>query len=482
MFTSALINILQHTDSLRTAKAIDWMLRKTTAGPDFSAAEWYERNGFYRIASGLGGSTSYAGQRVSRETALGCTALYAGTKIIAEDMGASPFNLWRKSQDGKRIEKANDLPLFTALHDIWNPEVSSGEAVEALTAHALLTGNAYALKQPTSSAVGSYYLWPWQPEDVRTDRSPNGTIFYVHKEGNSASKTYSRDQVFHLKGFTLTGEAGDDLVRRARNMIGITQAAEEFAGRYFSQDAAPGLVIKFPATAKKLTLESVEELKKKWKEWHQGVARSHEPAVLQEGADVDRLVPDAEKTQLLQTRRNQVIEVCRLLRLPPHKLADLERATFSNIEHQGIEYVSQTLLPWISRWKRAVYRCLLTFDEQRAGLLYAEHDVAALLRGDFSTQAESFRKLLEKGVYSINEVRQWLGLNPVEGGDEHFIQLNMATVQDVAAGIVQPLSGAAKSIASPMRRADLIGELKAMIAAAEAEPENVLRMPLQRTN
>jgi HK97 family phage portal protein len=434
MLTSPLMHAMERAQSPIVVRALDWALRKST-GTDsssaFSEAAWYQHNGFYRIANQLAGYNSYSGRSVTLETGLDCAALFSGTKIISEDLGALPFHTYERSKDGKTIERATQHGLYRALHDLTNPEVSAGEFVETLTAHAILTGNGYANIQRMTSGI---YLWPWQPEEVRTDRNKNGALFYLRKDGRGPEKTYPASDVFHLRGFTLDGINGESLLKRGRHVLGIALSAEEYAGRFFGQDAAPGLVISRPAGLPAWNDEVVKAVKAKWKEWHQGVANSHEPAILQDGATIGRVAQTNQELQLLEVRQNQILHVCMLLRMPPHKMAMLDRATHSNIEHQAIEYITNTLSPWIDRWRRAVYRCLLTTDEQLAGRIWAEHDVAALLRGDFAEQTAGFQKLLASGVYCINDVRHWLNLNPVEGGDAHFIQLNMATIQDVASG------------------------------------------------
>jgi HK97 family phage portal protein len=401
--------------------------------------ELLERNGYYGIIQALTGG---------REREFELSAFYGGVRIIAEDMGAMPFKLYERSRDRNQSDLAVTHPLFPVLLNLVNPDVSAGEFVEALTAHAITTGNGFAEIQRMG---GSVFLWPWKPSEVRMDTTRRGRMAFIHKEGNAPEKTYSRDRVFHLKGFTLTGLEGDSLINRCRRSLGIANQMERYAGNYFESDATPGVVIRRPATPGKpietLTREGIQRFKEEWARWHRGAARSHEPALLQEGMEIDRARVTAAEAQLREQREFAVIEICRWLRLSPHKLADLSRASLNNIEHLAIEYTTTTLGPWISRWQRAVHRCLLTTDEQIAQRLFAEHDVAVLQRGDFATQAEGFRKLLEKGVYSINEVRRWLRLNPVPGGDERFVQLNLGTVQDVAAGLTlrkvepQPAAG-----------------------------------------
>ncbi len=441
--TPTLIKLLDRAENPRAIRAACWALEKATGlksmdllstgvggtlGLGYGAGGWYERNGFH--LPGWNAYGSYAGQFISRDTALQSSAFFCGVKIISEDLGALPFFVYRRSQDRTQIDKFYEHPLYTTLHDLVNPEISAGEFVESLTAHALMTGNGFAEIQRGQQTV---YLWPWQPEQTRIVRDSAGKLFYINS-ATGKDKTYARTDVFHLKGWTLDGLQGENTLMRMRHVLGITLAVDEYRGRYFVNDATPGVVLTRPPGSEKWGPEVLKAFKEAWKQWHRGTGNSHEPAVIQDGMTIEKITPSNVESQLRELSQHQIEEVCRILRLPPHKLAELKRSTNNNIEHQGIDYVSNTIGPWADRWRRSVWRCLLTTDEQTANRVWAEMELASLTRGDLSTQSEAWRKLLEKGVFSINEVRKFLNLNPVEGGQNHFIQLNMATVQDVASG------------------------------------------------
>lgn len=404
----------------------------TTGDVQYNAAGWpQDYNGFYRLRA-IGGNGTYTGRTVTFDSALDVPALLGGVKVISEDMGTLPMFTYRR---GPNHTTAKDYahPLYRVLHDLPNPELSAGEFWEMLVAHALLCGNGYARIDRAAERI---YLWPIMPDEVRIEKNSQGASFYIVRENGGPEQALARDRIFHLRGLMLGGVYGVNLLSRARHAIGLGQAGQEYAGKFFANDATPGIILKRPAGAPPLNPDQVELVKTAWIKRFRG--RPHEPAVLQDGTDAMRIDPDHQKLQMLEMRQYQLLEVCRVLRLTPHKLADLSRATFSNVEELGREHVSQTIGPWVRRCRQAVYRCLLLENERLADSLFAEHSVEAFLQGRFDQQSEGFRKLLEKGVYSINEVRRFMGLNPVPGGDEHFIQLNMATVQDVATGATLP--------------------------------------------
>ena len=385
------------------------------------AAELYGR---WHYVSPIPGAISRTGVVVNRDSALECAAVYAAVKIIAEDIGSLPFMLFRR-RDGVTA-RAQDHHLWRILHDAPNPDMSAGEFVEAMTAQALLGFDAVAIIERSSDGR-VIALWPVEPEVVSTHRDSLGRPEYHNRMG-ATTKVHRRESVFVLRGFTLTGDRSDAVLLRARQAIGLALASQEFAARFFEADATPGIILQRPLGAPPLGPEAVERIKEQFKQWHAGLRHAHEPALLQEGMEIKRISPGLAESQLLEQRQFQVLEICRIFRLPPHKLAELTRATHTNIEQENIAYVSHTLAPWLRRWRQAVYRCLFTPEERDAGELYAEHQVEAFLRGDFRTQAEGWARLLQAGVYSINEVRRWLNLNPIPGGDAHFIQLNLQDV------------------------------------------------------
>ncbi len=405
-------------------------------GETFSLSDtaWYERNGYATLAAALGGGySSDAGITVTPDAAFQVSAFYAGMKILAEDMASLPFFLYRRSADHSSTEKARDHEIFPLLHDLVNPDVSSGEFVEALTAHSIVAKNGFAhIERARTKRI--VWLTPWMPDEVTIERDRKGRIYYVRKDGNQQEQTYKRSDVFHLKGFTLDGYGGDDLLMRARQSLGLSLAAQKYAGKFFANDATPGIVVSFPAGVK-MTPDAVKNFKDAWKEFFQG--EPHSPGVVQDGGEVKVIEHDNSKTQLTEQRQFQVIEVCRWLRLNPYKLADLSHGTYSNVEQAARDHIGHALSPHRRRWRDAVHRCLFTRDEQLEGRLYAEHSVEAMQRGNFKEQAEGWARLLEKGVLSVNQVRRWLNLNPVEGGDKNFIQLNMQSIADAAKGVVK---------------------------------------------
>jgi HK97 family phage portal protein len=383
------------------------------------SADWYQHNGYYRLAeSYYGDRVSLNGARVNSFSALCNTVFFGCVKIISEDTGSVPLFLMRTK--GEQKTAAVDLPLYTVLHDAPNEEVCAVDLRSSMTAHALVTGNGYSRIVRRSSDGQVIALWLLQPEQVRQDRTSNGKLYYIHKEGNSAERNYAARDILDLRGFGWNATEGYDVVKQFREAIGLGMSAEQYAARFFDNDATPGVVLR---TAERLSPEAVANMKAAYIANH----KAHGVAVAHSGLEIQNPAFNPQQSQFIEQRVFQLLEICRIFRMPPHKLAELSRATFSNIEQQQREYYTNTLRPWLVRWEQAIKRCCI--DEAD---LYAEHAIEGLLRGDFTTQTQGFSKLLAAGVYSINEVRSLLNLNPVDGGDAHFVQINMGEISAVA--------------------------------------------------
>jgi HK97 family phage portal protein len=161
---------------------------------------------------------------------------------------------------------------------------------------------------------------------------------------------------------------------------------------------------------------------------HRGSDRAFRTAVLPAGVSAKELSGSNEAAQFLETRQYQVIEICRAFRVPPHMIQDLTRSTYSNIEVQGTEFVQHCLLPHLKRWEAAISRDLLAEgDDER---YFAEHSVSGLLRGDHASRSAYYVSALQNGWMSVNEIRELENMNPLGSeGDQHFIQMNMTTLE-----------------------------------------------------
>lgn len=380
-----------------------------------------KRTSYSDLLSALSlGQRSAAGVTVTEEGALASTVVWACVKVLAESIAQLPLITYRRLSTGGK-ERAVEHPVYGLLKDAPNPELTAFEFRSTLAAHVALWGNAYAEIVWDKRGYPAS-LWPLLPGKMAVERR-NGVLVYTYELPDSRRVTLSSQQVLHVRGLSGNGIVGYSPIREAMQAVGLGLAMEEFGARYFGNGARPGGVLIHPG---KLSEEAHKRLRVSFNEAHQGLDNAHRLKILEEGMTYQAIGVPPEEAQFLQSRQFQIAEIARMYRVPLHMVGDLDRATFSNIEQQSLEFVQYTLMPWLTNFEQAYQRDLLT-PRDRVNL-DIEHLVDGLLRGDNKSRNEALAIMRQNGVITVNEWRAIENMNPVEGGDTRFEPLNMVQV------------------------------------------------------
>ena len=360
------------------------------------------------------GQISQTGTPVSPDAALGVAAVYACVKVLAEDVAKLPLVVYRNTEDGGK-EKALDHPLYRVLARSPNQVQNSFEFREMLQGHLALGGDCYAqIVGGRSGAVEQ--LIPLHPDRVRAEELPNGRVRYLVSTPTGPLRL-NQEEIFHVSHMS-DGLRGRSPVSVARGAVALSSAAEGFAARFFGNDATPGGILSHPG---RLNDEARVQLKKSWDEAHRGPSRAHRMAVLEEGLQWIKVGIDAQDAQLIETRKFQLIKIARLYRMPLHKTGEMSFSTYSNIEHQAIEYVTDCLLPWVVRWEQAIANQLVSDPEE----YFVKFNLNALLRGDTASRYAAYAIGRQWGFLSVNDILDLEDLNQVPEGDGRLEPLNM---------------------------------------------------------
>ena len=356
-----------------------------------------------------------AGVPMSEDQAMRLATVQAcvRVRVLSEDVAALPLHIYRRTKDGGK-ERATDHPLYHLLHDAPNPEMTAMDFREALMVNALLSGNAYSFIE-YDRAARIKALWPLISTDVQKVRTSDGLIEY-HVEGRTLLPT----EVMHVKGLSYDGLLGLSPIAYARAAMGLAGAAEKFGSLFFGNGTNLGGFITMPG---KMSDETFNRLKTQFRENFTGLKNAHGVPILEEGGTYTKLGIAPEDAQFLETRKFQRSEIAAIYRVPPHMIGDLEHATFSNIEHQSIEYLQRTLTPWLVRIEQAMRTSLLLPEERNEYLI--EHDTANFLRGDTLSRMQAYQAAVQAGIMTRNECRIRDNLTPLPGGDELLQPLNM---------------------------------------------------------
>ena len=369
--------------------------------------------------SATGGQTS-AGISVTEKSSLKYLSVLACVSLISGDIGRLPLILYQRKKDGSKT-RVMDHSLADLLHNSPNPLTTSFQWRELAQLHLLLWGNAYSeiTRKPRTGEIVSLTQIP-SIETMRI-KSENGKILYLWRDSAGVSHKKERGDIFHIPGMGWDGLVGMSMIALARQAIAVGLAAEEFGGSYFGKGTHPAGVLEMDGWLG----DNEEHFKTSFKDQYSGLGKSHSVIVLEGGTKYKSLTMPLEDAQFLQTRDHQKVEICGIYHVPPHKIAlHGQNSNYNNLEQENGSYVDSCLMHWIVRWEQGISQQLLTATERKQGL-FVEFLVDGLLRGDSQARGEFYTKMFQLGGMSPNDIRAKENMNPVEGGDQHFVQLNM---------------------------------------------------------
>lgn len=363
------------------------------------------------------------GMRVDGASALQLTTYFACVKVIAETISQLPLQTFSRDRNGdKRLEDQH--PIYDLLQSSPNDEQTAIEWREQMAAWCVMRGTAMSEIVPgRRGAVDQLVpLFPdWARVVSAVDNSGRSQYQIEYREPGAPMRRLLRDEVFILRALMVSPECpvlGVDPLSASSRAIGAALAAQDYAGRFFQNDARPSGFIKHPGHFHSEDDRSV--FRKAWDRAFSGVRR-HGTAVLEHGMEYQSISVTPEQAQFLETRKHSDIDIARMMRVPPHKVGILDRATFSNIEHQALEFVTDTIMPWLIRWEQAIKKQLIVGRG-----FFAEHNVDGLLRGDLESRYRAYMTGRQGGWLSVNEIRRRENLPRIpSGGDEYLNPLNM---------------------------------------------------------
>lgn len=402
----------------------EWLKRRQPENATLKEPEWWRQSLFV--------GTSASGKDVNVNTAMRVSAVYASVRILAESIGSLPLHIYQRRSDGGK-DRANNHPLTKLFSGIPNDDQTPQELIEYLMWSVLLRGTAYCEIFRNGRGEVSK-IEPMDSAFVMPKRGQDNRLYYEYTyvsdlsgtgRGNQETRILRQDQVWRVPGLSTDGVTGYSPISQAREAIGVAIAAETHAAKTFANGTRIPAVFEMDTYLK--NEDAVARLKADLAKYT-GSDNSGKTMVLEGGLKYKQVGMTFDDAQFLESRKFQIAEIARMFRVPLHLLNELANATFSNIEHQSLEFVTHTLRPWCTRIEQTISRDLLTAKER--GRYFAEFKIDALLRGDTKSRNESYAIAIQNGWLSRNEVRSLENRNPVEGLDEYLVPLNMAGASD----------------------------------------------------
>lgn len=369
------------------------------------------------------GMRTQSGVRVTPSNAMTLPAVLSCVKVLAESFAVLPFMLFQPRPDGRgRGKQVRKHWLYRLIAKAPNRFQTPYEFRLMLMGHLVLRGNAFC--QIVANSKGEIIeLLPLHPDRMTIEPLSNGSYRYTYRAEDGRTVPYTRHEIWHLRGLSDDGYMGMSLISLAREAIGEGLAMQAYASRFFANDAKPGGGwIEYPGSF--ATTEAKRKFRESWQELQGGTNRG-KVAVLEKGMKFHELGLKNSDAQFIETRGLKRSEIAGIFRVPPHKIMDLERSTNNNIEHQGIEFWNDTMLPWIRLWESSFGFFLLGEESD----LEPVFDHTVMMLGDGKSRAERLARLVLSGVLLRNEAREEEGYDPIDGLDEPMQPANMMTLE-----------------------------------------------------
>lgn len=385
-------------------------------------------SGYYGLASRHDGTNFRTNQVTLAEyqdahaygaaAALTLSAVWACVNLLSGTQASLPLMVYRTV--GKSREVASDHPLYRLLHDAPNADQTALDFWDFVCATIELRGNGYSEIQRRSDGSVASLDVPIPPEFVRPKRTKSGSIEYTVTQDGS-TRTVPQERMLHIRGFGGNPLGGLSTLTFARRTFASALAVENAARTTFSQGIRTNgaFISEHP-----LTKPQMAEVEETIQEKYAGAMNAGRPLILNHGMKWQGITMDPDDAQMLESRSFGVEEICRFFGVPPFMIGHTEKTTSwgTGLEQQTLGFQKFTLRRRLKRIEMALEQQVLTAADRAAGM-QVEFNLDGLLRGDSQSRANSYKSGLMNGYYTINEVRAWENLPPVEGGDQVRIQM-----------------------------------------------------------
>jgi HK97 family phage portal protein len=377
----------------------------------------------------FGSDLADTGEAVNSKKALSLAPVWQAVSLISGDVAKLPINVYRRRPDlgerGREVDRGHVAQNLIRWKS--NPHMSAFKFWRRLMTHALLYGNAYALidRDPNGKALG---LYPLLPDRTQPQIRDDGSMFYVSEIGGELV-TFFGSQVMHLEHISIRGDADCELVSVARNSLALGLAQNKFASRFFQHGARIGGILEVPPGMTKVAADNLEQ---GFRKTYEAVDNAFKTVILREGSKFHAGQFNAQEAQMVAARSEQVKDIARWYNLPPHKLGDDSRTSYSSLEQENRSYLDSCLSPWLHTIQAECWMKLLTTPEQDAGSHFVEHNIDALIQADTLTKYQVGRMGIEMGVLSPDEFRAMQNMNPRPDGrgGVYLRPLNMTVAGD----------------------------------------------------
>jgi len=339
--------------------------------------------------------------------ALSQSPFFAAINLISSSVGQMHWEVKCKNQD-------EDVPPFFYADKVFDDcLLTQFMLVKNLIKDVLLYGNgfAYIHRDNKGVPIALEYL-PFGECNIVYNKAGNTLFYQVPKLTKSLVEPIN---IIHVVMHSANGIEGKSILSFATNTVKLSGNAEKAASDFFGGGMTVHGILS--TETPRLTKEQRESIRSAWSESQVGAGTGI--AVLESGMKYQQISSNSKDAQLLETRLFNIQEVARWFNISPVLLGDLSKTSYNNLEQAQLQFVTNTLAPYVLMLEQEINRKLiLPKDKSKYYIDIIEEDI---IKQDKQSQVNYLSTLVDKGIITRNEARKQLGYSPVEGADELMI-------------------------------------------------------------
>jgi HK97 family phage portal protein len=378
-----------------------------------------------------------SGYVVSSDTALKIAVVIRCADVVAKTMASLGCFLFKETSTGR--EKAKNNSLYRLLKFMPNRETTAYEFWHMYVFNLMITRGAYAkIERDNNGFIKG--IWNIPTGRVTPNRNSVTGERYIDVTYSSMSNTGILGERIYESNFMYTPglrfadeDIPEDFIRIAGDVLGLTINLNTYAKDYFENGSNMGGFISYPQG---INEEAFLKFKDDWSRAYSGVANSHKWAILEGGFTATKMDSNPQNSQALESRKFQIIEVCRMMGVPPHKVFAMETTSYNSMEQANIEYFNESIQPMNARISQTIYKDLLNTSEKKNH--YANFDTKTLLKGDISARTAYYNSMRQNGIMSANDIRELEDMNDIpseEGGNALLVNGNMISLKNAESNL-----------------------------------------------
>ena len=383
-----------------------------------------EQRSYFADALNYNSISSYSSSQSMR-----LSAVYACVNVISNSIASLPINVYNIESNG--FKNVNYLhPVYRLLNIQPSQNLSRYNFFKLIVSSVLLQGNAYAvIERKGQNITGIKYI---QPQRVTISYNyPADKVVYII---SGYPKPFDAKDVLHFWLYSNDTVNGISTVNYAVNTLKIASDAENHAGNFFKSAGATNGILKANVN---LTEAQKTQIRASWQNAFSS-SENNGVAIIPSGMEYESISIDPAQAQLLDSRKFSVVEICRFFGVNPIKIYDLENSKTTQYEQVNLEFLQDTINPWLTMLEQEINRKIFSEKEQLNTNI--GFDRTSMLSTDKKAMAEYYKTMMVNSIMTPNEIRRELKLNEIDGMDELFLQLNMSTTKNIINGTPSPIN------------------------------------------